>query len=101
MKQYTSAIVYLWNFQREFDDNKSKSPRGFLIKRLLKSIKKQQEKQKDESFEDRGKRTMEDATNETQHIDIAKFFYDKHTGTYNSPIDCRASTDMQVEQVLA
>jgi hypothetical protein len=60
VKGYVSAIVDLWEFQRNHEGNKNPHPRSKTVTSFLQRISIQRIKDKDCNFTDRGKATMQD-----------------------------------------
>ena len=67
---YVSALISLYNFQRESGSNKHAHPRGAKLKAVLKNRGTQEAVERKEEFVDRGANTMLDNYRQQQMIDI-------------------------------
>jgi hypothetical protein len=73
-----SAVTHIWNIQKDFENNPHSSPRGFIVKKLLKALKKEADEDNDATFKDRQQGTMEDSITEGEYVEIGKYFYDRN-----------------------
>lgn len=73
IKAYIAALVDLWGVQVSMRTNTHASPRGALVKGLIRTRRQQESKRKREQYEDRGLNSLQDGYTSAEFVRLIRF----------------------------